>query len=386
MRVGVITNRNLRSPWASTHFYMHRALRRLGVDAIHVAGKAIAEQHSRNSSRKSGFLQAAKQQPTPFTPELTETIKQDIEQSSYDALLAFHASTVVPSLKIECPLIYVTDATAALLNGYYPQRQKLPQHEIEQLQKCEETTIAKSDAILVPSQWAADSVLQDYGAEPSRVHTLEWGGNFDLMPPRTSERPTRVKQKSSPGQKVSFLFVGLDWYRKGGDIAIEMVELLRSTGIEAELTVVGASIPRKNRSSFVRSVGMLNRANREESDQLDLLFQTADFYIHPARAECYGHVLCEALGFGVPVIATQTGGISQCVIDGETGVLLPPNSEAGDFAERVRELLANRPLLDEMRTSAVEDFRRRLNWDRWAPRVHKIMQELLSPTATTTSE
>jgi len=400
MRVGVITNRNLRSPWASTHFYMHRALRRLGVDARHVAGKEIADYHACQGGRKNGRRFAGKQQPSPFTPELTQAVKQDIERSRYDALLALHASTVIPSLKIECPLVYVTDATAALLNNYYPTRQELSEQYIEQLQKCEETTIAKSDAVLVPTQWAADSVVQDYGAEPSRVHTIEWGGNLDRMPHSSGELASEelASEKMaveslasdwpqpSGDRQIRFLFVGLDWHRKGGDIATKMIEVLRASGVEAVMTVVGASIPKQDRSPYVRSLGMLNRANRQESAKLDRLFCSADFYIHPARAECYGHVLCEALGFGVPVIATRTGGISQCVIDGETGVLLRPEASAEEFAQSVQELLADRPALTEMSANAVQDFRKRLNWDRWAPRVQTIMQGLLSPTVQTSSE
>ena len=296
MRIGVITNRNLRSPWASTHFYIYRALRRLGIDAVHVAGKEIAAHHSRSPLRRSGRRNGGKQ-PSPFTPELVEAVKQDINRNHYDAVVALHASTIIPELDIRCPLIYLTDATADLLNTYYPKRQELSDEDIQWLNEREHATILRSDAVLLPSQWAADSALHDYGATPEKVHVVEWGGNLDGLPDLTE------KARYREGSAVNFLFVGLDWERKGGDIAIEMIELLQAAGINANLTVVGAQIPRKNKSPFVRSVGMLSRANPDESEQLDLLFQKADFLIHPARAECYGHVLCEAIGFGVPVIA-----------------------------------------------------------------------------------
>ncbi len=379
MRVGIITNRNLGSPWASTHFYIHRALRHVGIDAVHVAGQqTIAQLAKKKGRRQSG------KPTTPFLPELAEAIRRDVEQSDYDLLLALHASTVIPTLKIKCPLVYVTDATAVLLNDYYPDREELSEQDQQWLQKCEETTLAKSDAILVPSQWTADSVLQDYQADPDRVHVLEWGGNLNEIP-KLAEEEDASKSKLK-AKAIRFLFVGLDWHRKGGDLAVETVLLLRAAGIEATLTVVGASIPKEHRSPFVRSVGMLNRANPAQSKQLDQLFLSSDFYLHPARAECYGHVLCEAAGFGLPVIATDTGGISQCVIGGETGLLLPPGSPASAFAQRLRELLANESLLAEMKTNAALDFRRRLNWDHWATRTQQVMHGLLSSTVSTSSE
>ncbi len=379
MRIGVITNRNLCSPWASTHFYIYRALRRLGLDAVHVAGKEVAAHHSRYNVRRGGKKHSGKH-AAPFTVELAEAVKADIERNNYDALIALHASTLVPDLKIDCPLVYVTDATASLLNAYYPQRQQLSEENTQWLHECEQTTITRSDAIVVPTQWAADSALLDYGSEQGRVHVIEWGGNLDSIPDLTD------KERHKAADPVQFLFVGLDWHRKGGDIATQMIELLRAEGVNATLTVVGAAIPRKHRSPHVRSVGMLNRANPEESEQLDQLFYSADFYIHPARAECYGHVLCEALGFGVPVIATRTGGIPQCVLDGETGILLPPDSVAEDYADRVQGLIADKVRLEEMRTSAVLDFRKRLNWDRWASRVQHVLQELVFPTVSTSLE
>ncbi len=375
MRVGVITNRNLGSPWASTHFYIYRALRRLGLDVVHVAGKEIANHHTRRNGRRHGG-----KQPSPFTPALANAVKRDIERCDYDLLLALHASTVIPTLEFSCPLLYVTDATAALLNSYYPQRQKLSEEDSRFLQDCEEITVARSDATMVPTQWAADSLLQDYGAEASRVHIFEWGGNLDSLPD-LSETP-RVRSEGP----LRFLFVGLDWDRKGGDVAAETVEMLQSSGVPAQLTVVGSAIPKEHRSPHVRSVGMLNRANPDESAQLDQLFQSADFYIHPARAECYGHVLCEALGFGVPVLAANTGGVSQCVMDGETGLLVPPETPAAEYANEVRRLLSDANLLEDMRTNAVLDFRQRLNWDCWALRVQQLMQEIHTQTVSTSSD
>ena len=375
MRIGVVTNRNLCSPWASAHFYIYRALRRLGLDVLHVAGKEIAAYHDSFVTRKNRRSKRGPQ-PTPFTEELTAAIQEDVNKNSYDILLALHASTVVPLLETACPVVYATDATAQLLNRYYPQRLQLGKEKLAQLEEFEQQTMAKASSILVPSEWAAESVRDDYGVSRDRIHAIEWGGNLDTIPNLADEPRARTDEH------LRFLFVGLDWERKGGDTAVEVVRRLQAEGVNATLTVVGAAIPRKHRSPHVRSVGMLNRSYPEESAELDQLFQEADFYIHPAKAECYGHVLCEALGFGVPVIATNTGGISQCVLDGETGILLPPGASADQYVTSIIDLVSKRVLLQEMQTNAILDYRKRLNWDCWASRSHKVMLELLSAKAS----
>ena len=93
MRVGVITNRNLCSPWASTHFYMYRALRRLGIDAVHIAGKEIADYHAQNNRKKG--RQSTGLQPAPFTDEMMKGIKHDLERNPYSIVFAMHASTAL---------------------------------------------------------------------------------------------------------------------------------------------------------------------------------------------------------------------------------------------------------------------------------------------------
>ena len=150
-------------------------------------------------------------------------------------------------------------------------------------------------------------------------------------------------------------------------------------GLNVQLTAVGGDVPKEFRRPFVTSVGRLNRAVPEQAQELDRLLSEADFCIHPARAECFGHSLCEALAFGVPVLATDTGGISQCVSHGETGLLLPPTARPHEFAQEALGLVGDPDGWLSMRARAISDFRGRLNWDRWAIRLLAITTNVLSP-------
>src|SRR5437868_217442 len=69
---------------------------------------------------------------------------------------------------------------------------------------------------------------------------------------------------------------------------------------------------------------------------------SADLCVWPALNEAFGMALLEAQASGVPVIAGAAGGVSEIVVDGATGLLVPP-SDAPAFARAVRSLLVDRP-------------------------------------------
>ncbi|MCA9260890.1 MAG: glycosyltransferase family 4 protein, partial [Planctomycetales bacterium] len=254
--------------------------------------------------------------------------------------------------------------------NYYPNRTDISSDDQTYLHECEKRTIDRADAIVLPTQWAAQSVLEHYGASPEKVHVVEWGANVGELPEVATPR------KLPADRPLRFLFVGLDWERKGGDIAVDAVQQLNSYGIASELTVVGCRVPSTCRHPWVNVVRRLDRANPTDSQELDELFLNSDIYFHPARAECYGHALCEAQAFGMPVVSTDTGGISQCVRDGVTGILLPAGSSSEAYAQRIAELVSDAGRYANMSVHAAAEFAARLNWERWTTRVVEIFQKL----------
>jgi glycosyltransferase involved in cell wall biosynthesis len=67
----------------------------------------------------------------------------------------------------------------------------------------------------------------------------------------------------------------------------------------------------------------------------------ADLYVWPAVNEAYGMALLEAQASGLPVVAGAAGGVGEIVVDGETGLLVPPG-DAAAFAAAVRRLVVDR--------------------------------------------
>jgi starch synthase len=60
----------------------------------------------------------------------------------------------------------------------------------------------------------------------------------------------------------------------------------------------------------------------------------------PTRYEAVGHVAAEAMAMSVPVVGTETAGLSEVIAAGETGLLVPPD-EPGAMADALLALLGD---------------------------------------------
>lgn len=169
-------------------------------------------------------------------------------------------------------------------------------------------------------RWAADSLRDDYGVQAEKIRVIPPGVDTFVFSPAARER------QEGP---VRLLFVGGDLERKGG---LDLLQALDGLGGRVELDMVtAADPPMSSRGVPVR----VHRGLRPQSAELVRLFRQADVFVLPARGDCLPQAIAEAMACGLPVVATPVGAITELVCDGETGLLVPPESPA-----RVAQALA----------------------------------------------
>jgi glycosyltransferase involved in cell wall biosynthesis len=127
--------------------------------------------------------------------------------------------------------------------------------------------------------------------------------------------------------------------------------------------IVGVCIGGSNRpyeSQGIRYTGYLT-----DQRHVAAYMQAADVLLYAARSDNSPCVIPEALACGLPVIATDVGGIGELIDDGRTGFLVPAG-DAGALATRARQVLTSPSLLHRMRATAAETARTRFGLDRQA--------------------
>ncbi len=222
-----------------------------------------------------------------------------------------------------------------------------------------------------PPQWVANSAIKDYGASPEKVHVVPFGPNIDRV------EDVNIILKHRQMDEIRLLFLGGDWERKGGPIAFETVRALNDMGIKAKLIVCGATPPEEYLAEYVSSRGYLRKHKPKELKELINLFCSCHFMLVPSRADCTPIVFCEASAYALPVISTQTGGISSVVFEGENGYLLPLEAKGEEFAKIIAKIFQDRERYLQLAMSTRKACEDKLNWKKWASRIHQILESVV---------
>jgi len=96
---------------------------------------------------------------------------------------------------------------------------------------------------------------------------------------------------------------------------------------------------------------------------LPALLRSADLLVSGAWEDPFGTVALQAMACGTPVAASDEGMVGDAVIDGTTGILVPPG-QPSVLARRIRHLLTSPLQLDALSIAAVDRARSRYSWDR----------------------
>jgi glycosyltransferase involved in cell wall biosynthesis len=288
------------------------------------------------------------------------------------AEVAFGAGTIpLAFLDFAGPIVFWTDATFDGLLDFYPEFTALERSTIENGHRLEAEALGRCSAAIYSSEWAARSAVHRYGADPAKVHVIPFGANLTSPP----EDVVLEAVERRPRAELRLLFVGADWFRKGGDIAVAAAERLNAEGVRTEIGVVGpgpangSSLP-----PWVRLHGFLDKRRDADAALLQELFLNAHALLLPARADCTPIAVCEAAAFGVPTVAAGVGGMDSLIVPGETGELLAPGAAPDAYARSLRALTAERGRYCDAAHAALAHHRDCLNWNTSARAVMDILR------------
>jgi len=279
-----------------------------------------------------------------------------------DIDVIFCPSTIpVTLVKSGKPIVTWTDAVFHGMHEYYGKTfANLTKSAAARGRWQEMTALRNCRIAAYASKWAFDGAREI--AEESKLRILPFGSSLLVQHSMEDVRTAAIQKRLTRKNRCELLFVGVNWERKGGDIAVETARLLNEAGIETKLRVVG-STPPKRVPPFVEVLGFISKHSEEGRRRLLDLFCSADIFILPTKAEAAGIVFAEASSCGLPCITYATGGVTDYVRHGVNGVCIQPGGSAAQFADEVRRMLNSPADYEGYATRAFQEYNERLNWN-----------------------
>jgi glycosyltransferase involved in cell wall biosynthesis len=304
---------------------------------------------------------------------LSNQVEAVLRQQAFDALFS---PTTLPVMTLggTVPVCIYTDASVACLVDYYAEFSGVFPPALRTAHALEQQAFRRADKIVFTSQWACDITAAAYGVPPEKLSWVPRGANFTSGMDEADAYATVNKR---PRDRCSLLFVGADWERKGGKVALEATRLLCEAGLPTQLHVVGCNPDLSPNDRNLATIhGYLRKTVSGELEQLRWLYQNSHFFVLPTNAEAMGISFCEASSFALPSIAPDTGGVGAAVRTGVNGVLLPRSAAADDYAKAALELFRDKDRYEGIARSAYALYKSELNWGAVGERLADILAEL----------
>ncbi|HEV2863951.1 MAG TPA: glycosyltransferase family 4 protein [Pyrinomonadaceae bacterium] len=274
-----------------------------------------------------------------------------------------------------------------------------PQAEIV---KQERDLCRKSDALITVSRSMRELITGTHGISEGQVHVVYNGMDVQhFTKPRmtAAERDELRRSFAAPGDKI-VIYAGRLTPQKGIPALIESAARVMGERKDVHYVIAGApdftqelwdaaritEEARKMFSGFFHDWDRLHMVGRISRERLAALYEISDVAVVPSLYEPFGYAAVEAMAAGLPVIASEVGGLAEIVLEGETGLLVPVSeNEAGWHEVDVEKLCAaNHALLGdpELRARMGRAGRRRVlsefNSDRMAAATLDVYRRCVS--------
>ena len=237
----------------------------------------------------------------------------------------------------------------------------------------EQAVLTAAAAVVTTGRWTRQLLLKRYRLLPSSVHTVEPGVHAAELAPATAAG-TRL------------LCVAAVVPGKGHDILLAALELLRN--LPWTITCVGSLTVNPELAELLQQQiecrGLLGRVSfvgTRSGSELDAAYRDADLLVLASRGETYGMVISEALARGLPVVATDVGGVGDALgtISDATrpGILVSPKSPVA-LAKGLRSWLSDANVRTDLRVAARERRSNLLSWSTTSTQLALVLDGVAS--------
>ena len=241
-----------------------------------------------------------------------------------------------------------------------------------------------ADRVIATDLSTRDDVPRLLGVDPARVVVLPNGVDTDEIAAATPPDACARAEAAVPalaGAREVFLSVGrLEGYKGLEDAAAALASLAGSGRLGPAWAWVivgqGPAGTALRRSLAPAVAARTHFAGHVDEPTLHALYERADLLVHPTRYEGSSLVTLEAMAHGRAVVATRAGGIPDKVVEGVTGLLVPPADPVA-LASALATLIGDVDRRAAMGAAGRGRVRAEFAWSALVDRVLALYEELL---------
>lgn len=368
LKIACVTEDNAKDvhSWSGIVFFITQALERQGVDICYVDNLKI--KRSIVARKLSKFYSkiiriVGKRYEPGRTIAIAKKYAKEVENripDNIDVILAPAGTIPMAFLHSGAKKVIYNDATFACMANYYRGMTNLCSTTLKQGKIIDEMAFANCDLLLFASDWAAQSAIRDYHINVQKVRVVPFGANIQT---ERSEYEIKNIIKNRAKDVCNLLFVGVNWKRKGGNIALKIAERLHNDGINVHLDIVGIKKMPVALPDYATHHGFVSKSTAQGNKLINDLFENAHFLVLPTRQECFGIVFAEASSYGLPSIATKTGGVESAVKDNVNGMTFALGDAPEVYANYIKKIFANSAEYEKLCLTSFNHYKNVLNWD-----------------------
>ncbi|MGD8704076.1 MAG: glycosyltransferase [Syntrophobacterales bacterium] len=238
-------------------------------------------------------------------------------------------------------------------------------------------TLKHLDRVL-PVSTAMKKIAIKLGLPRERVTVIHGPVGID-----TGDRKETAKQQPFTEQHGRLLvYVGNLTAPKRAETILRAMQKVTEVYADCRLVLIGEGNLRPSLEALTDELGLRKHVHfcgALSHEEVLKILQCADVFVHCSEYEGLGMAIMEAMGAGLPVVASRVGGVPDLVREGETGFMIPPD-DVETYAEKILLLLNNDQLRQELGRKARHFAVKHLNKQAILAQLETVYGEILTTT------
>ena len=300
-----------------------------------------------------------------------------------------HFSGILAKILYNIPMVI----TAHSLEPLRPWKREQLGHGYDLSSWIEKTALEMADTVIAVSRSTRDDILRLFDVDPKRVVVVPNG--IDIEEYQPVQAPEVLNRFGIDPERPYVLFVGRITRQKGLYYLLQAIphldpqlQVVLCAG-DADTLVMQRETEEMVRELQARRDGIIWIPGMLPRQQTIALYSHATVFCCPSIYEPFGLINLEAMACATPVVGSAVGGISEVVVEGETGLLVDPHLslepphdpvsparfEQG-LAEAINRLVADPELVERMSRAGRERVERYYSWPSVARQTYEVYRQV----------